>query len=158
IDSLDIKGASFDEALEAVVQKVHSLGHAEVRLRIYSNGRECPYFRAPTRSDLYFGASTIDLNVVPDGSGKKMNYHGWTAAGESSSVNGSSGKRQIILRDVLSEIEFQFGLPCSIRGHDLVAAHTHGTLHRYVKETIRLYQWAWDGYTDQELAKLAKDN
>jgi hypothetical protein len=47
IDSLEIrKGASLEEALRTVVEKVHTLGHPELWLHYDPDGRDTPSFRA----------------------------------------------------------------------------------------------------------------
>jgi len=156
IDSLDIRGATFDEALRLVVERVHAEGHPELRLRIYANGRDCAYFHGAERTDSSKNAAKVDLSITPDPIGRSLNFRGWKADGASNHLEGSAGQMQILLRDVLGELELEFNLPCAVRGHDLVAAHTPGTLQRFVETSFPLSEEFLKENSDPALADLVR--
>jgi hypothetical protein len=146
IDSIEIKDATFDEALRVVTDKVRALGHPEFQLHIYENGRGLPFFHERLKEFGFKPPPLINLKVTHDSTGAIL-------VCPMSQVRGA----RVTLHDVLWQIGFWSQRPCALRGHDLIAAHTAGTLQRYRQETVRLSPSVWADYSDEVMASIVRD-
>jgi hypothetical protein len=141
ISNFQIKDGTFDDALRQVVEELHARGHPEVRLHIYEDGRQSSDYRAMLANDKPVDAASIDPTAAPDAKKTQYRYDSGMHMAIPNRIDPGSpatfALAPLRLSELLTFLSDDFNLPCSLRGHDLIAAHTPGTLARYRHATIQ---------------------
>ncbi|MEP6669594.1 MAG: hypothetical protein ABJF10_10605 [Chthoniobacter sp.] len=111
IDSFEVRDATLDEAVQLLVEKVHAMGHPELRARVFADRSAARHFHGL-------------LNPPPDlHPGGKITLH----------------LTSIPLVELVKYVGGLADSTCEVIGHDLVAVPALGTSRRFRRVTYRMY-------------------
>ena len=138
IDALEIKGATLEESLRIVTEKVRSLGHRDLQLHVYPDGRSAPCFHARSRKFPFDAPpdkpNPLDLRIVSKGEVSEI-YYGDSTNPLPPPLYGST-PTSVTFGDVLRVISLNFNCTCALRGEAVEAVRASGTMQRYRRVTF----------------------
>jgi hypothetical protein len=123
--SFSVENATAEAALKLIVERIHVRGHPEVRLRMYSDAKQVPYFHRTLKPELspLDGPANLTFTLGKD--------------------------EPLPLRELLGYVSVLSRYTCEFRGHDLIVVPAVGTMERFRR---RSYQVAPFGLADEKSA------
>jgi hypothetical protein len=111
-NAFEFKDATFEVALQKVVEEVHKLGHPEVKLTIYPDPGKAPGFHLLASDEPRFPPKgNLDLSVAFDGTKWEETTQASAAHGSEKSTSGPDDPllKRIRLKQILSRIAIRRG-------------------------------------------------